>query len=182
MSTGPHMTLREAIRRLDLRQPLDSDLTAIAALTTTTFGRGLLALADAAAGRAAFGVVPARQLLAGFFRQTITAGATALQMTRYVGSAISLSFTMPSPGVITGLTVFSNTAVTAGTATFEVYKNAAATGVSVVMSTASPNGAYRNDGAVAFAAGDKLDIRITTSADYAPVTSNNVQGAIEYTA
>ena len=32
-------------------QPLDSDLTAIAALTTTAFGRGLLALADAAALR-----------------------------------------------------------------------------------------------------------------------------------
>lgn len=30
-------------------QPLDSDLTAIAALSTTTFGRALLALADAAA-------------------------------------------------------------------------------------------------------------------------------------
>lgn len=34
-------------------QPLDSDLTAIAALTTTTFGRALLALADAAALRTA---------------------------------------------------------------------------------------------------------------------------------
>jgi hypothetical protein len=32
-----------------LSQPLDSDLTAIAALTTTSFGRGLLALADGAA-------------------------------------------------------------------------------------------------------------------------------------
>jgi hypothetical protein len=30
-------------------QPIDSDLTAIAALTTTSFGRGLLALADGAA-------------------------------------------------------------------------------------------------------------------------------------
>lgn len=37
-------------------QPLDSDLTAIAALTTTTFGRSLLALADAAAGRTALGL------------------------------------------------------------------------------------------------------------------------------
>lgn len=37
-------------------QPLDSDLTAIAALTTTAFGRGLLTLADAAAGRTAFGL------------------------------------------------------------------------------------------------------------------------------
>jgi len=34
-------------------QPLDSDLTAIAALATTTFGRSLLTVADAAAGRAA---------------------------------------------------------------------------------------------------------------------------------
>lgn len=38
-------------------QPLDSDLTAIAALTTTSYGRAFLALADAAAGRTALGLV-----------------------------------------------------------------------------------------------------------------------------
>lgn len=37
-------------------QPLDSDLTAIAALSTTLFGRALLALADAAALRSSAGV------------------------------------------------------------------------------------------------------------------------------
>lgn len=37
-------------------QPLDSDLTAIAALTTTSYGRELLTLANAAAGRTAFGL------------------------------------------------------------------------------------------------------------------------------
>jgi len=37
-------------------QPLDADLTSIAALTTTTFGRGHLALADAAAGTAQLNV------------------------------------------------------------------------------------------------------------------------------
>lgn len=36
-------------------QPLDSDLTAIAALTTTSYGRSLLALADAAAARTLIG-------------------------------------------------------------------------------------------------------------------------------
>jgi len=41
---------------LAARQPLDSDLTAIAALTTTSYGRALLALADAAAGRTALSV------------------------------------------------------------------------------------------------------------------------------
>jgi len=38
---------------LDSRQPLDSDLTAIAALATTSYGRSLLELADAAAARTA---------------------------------------------------------------------------------------------------------------------------------
>lgn len=37
-------------------QPLDSDLTSIAALTTTSFGRGLLDDADAAAGRTSLGL------------------------------------------------------------------------------------------------------------------------------
>jgi len=41
---------------LAAKQPLDSDLTAIAALTTTSFGRALLALADAAALRTAGGL------------------------------------------------------------------------------------------------------------------------------
>jgi len=38
------------------KQPLDSDLTAIASLTTTTFGRSLLALVDAAAARTSLGL------------------------------------------------------------------------------------------------------------------------------
>lgn len=37
-------------------QPLDSDLTAMAALSTTAFGRGFLILADAAAGRTVLGL------------------------------------------------------------------------------------------------------------------------------
>src|SRR5262249_48368526 len=37
-------------------QPLDSDLTAVAALTTTSYGRGYNALADASAGRAYLGL------------------------------------------------------------------------------------------------------------------------------
>lgn len=39
-------------------QPLDSDLTAIAALSTSSFGRSLLTLADAAAALAAIGAQP----------------------------------------------------------------------------------------------------------------------------
>lgn len=47
------------VAALEGKQPLDSDLTAIAALTTTTFGRSLLAVADAAAGRSTLGAAAA---------------------------------------------------------------------------------------------------------------------------
>ncbi len=46
-------------------QPVDSDLTAIAALTTTAFGRGLLELANAGAALTALGAVPTTRTLAG---------------------------------------------------------------------------------------------------------------------
>ena len=58
-------------------QPLDSDLTAIAALSTTTFGRGLLALADAAAGRTALGLGGAATLDVGTTAGTVAAGDDA---------------------------------------------------------------------------------------------------------
>lgn len=55
-------------------QPLDSDLTAIAALTTTSFGRGLLALADAAALRTSTGLGGAAVLNVGTAAGTVAAG------------------------------------------------------------------------------------------------------------
>lgn len=48
-ASDPHPTYTTAAELAAFAQPLDSDLTAIAALTTTSFGRSLLTLADAAA-------------------------------------------------------------------------------------------------------------------------------------
>lgn len=67
-------------------QPLDSDLTAIAALSTTSYGRSLLALADAAAGRAALGVgadyldVAMEDTPAGLWAHTETSGTTSTDL------------------------------------------------------------------------------------------------------
>lgn len=55
-------------------QPLDSDLTAIAALSTTAYGRAFLSLADAAAGRTALGLGTAATQATGAFD---AAGAAA---------------------------------------------------------------------------------------------------------
>lgn len=56
-NTGDFDTSGAAAAAQAASQPLDSDLTAIAALTTTSFGRAFLALADAAAARTAIGTV-----------------------------------------------------------------------------------------------------------------------------
>jgi hypothetical protein len=55
-------------------QPLDSDLTAIAALTTTSYGRAFLGLADAAAARSALALGSAATAASGDFE---AAGAVA---------------------------------------------------------------------------------------------------------
>lgn len=59
----------------DLYQPLDSDLTAIAALSTTAYGRALLAIADAAALRTYAGVTPSLPLTGGTVTGTILRGS-----------------------------------------------------------------------------------------------------------
>ncbi len=66
---------------LDARQPLDSDLSAIAALTTTTFGRSLLVLATAAAARTALELGTAATA-------TVGTGATQLPTTTDVEARI----------------------------------------------------------------------------------------------
>jgi hypothetical protein len=67
-------------------QPLDSDLTAIAALTTTSFGRSLLVLANAGAGRTALGLGTAA-----------TTDATAYDATGTAASAVAALTTVYQP-------------------------------------------------------------------------------------
>jgi hypothetical protein len=85
---------------LAAKQPLDSDLTAIAALTTTAYGRSYLALADAAAARTLAAAAPlaakyivqtadselsAEQALgalaSGYLKNTTTTGVLSVQAT-----------------------------------------------------------------------------------------------------
>ena len=70
-------------------QPLDSDLTSIAALTTTPFGRALLELADAAAARTALGT--AYGTATGTVAEGISIASATWRTGNYYGAAIPIS-------------------------------------------------------------------------------------------
>lgn len=61
-------------------QPLDSDLTAIAALSTTTYGRALLTLADQAALATATGITPGLATTGGAMTGNITRSGAGIHL------------------------------------------------------------------------------------------------------
>lgn len=69
VGADPAGTAASAVSALSsVYQPLDPDLTAIAALSTTSYGRAFLALVDAAAGRTALGLGTAATAATGDFQ------------------------------------------------------------------------------------------------------------------
>ncbi len=70
-------------------QPLDSDLTAIAALATTTFGRGLLTLANQAALKAATGIPDPLPAIGGTVTGPITRGGAGAHLYHANGALTS---------------------------------------------------------------------------------------------
>ena len=72
---GPVIYAANGAIDADQFQPIDSDLTAIAALSTTAFGRALLTLADAAALRTAAGITASLPLTGGTVTGSILRGS-----------------------------------------------------------------------------------------------------------
>ena len=75
-----------------ISQPLDADLTAIAALATTTYGRSFLALTDAAAARTALGLGTAATTAASAYEVPLTISTGLLR----TGNTITLNATLAS--------------------------------------------------------------------------------------
>ena len=92
-------------------QPVDSDLTAIAALTTTSYGRAFLALADAAAGRTALGLGGAATLSVGTTAGTVAAGDDS-RITGALSSATAASTYQPLDSDLTAVAALTTPATT----------------------------------------------------------------------
>jgi hypothetical protein len=106
-------------------QPLDSDLTAIAALTTTSYGRAFLALADAAAARTALALgslatasaVTTSQLPATY--QTGTIQIAVDNGSTVLSTGIAARFVVPFTCTVTSWEILANTS---GSIQFDIWK------------------------------------------------------------
>ncbi|MDP3665814.1 MAG: hypothetical protein Q8R50_03970, partial [Sediminibacterium sp.] len=78
---------------------------------------------------------------------------------------------MPNAGIITGVMVSGSAARTAGTATFTVFNNGVATAVTGVIDVTNSQFVASTGGTATFVAGDILDLRVTTTATWAPTTA-----------
>jgi hypothetical protein len=77
-------------------------------------------------------------------------------------------------GSVVGISVACTEARTAGTATFTVFHNGATTGFGVTIDATNPqyNSATQASGLDTFAANGRLDVRVTTTALWAPTSAD----------
>lgn len=127
-------------------QPLDSDLTAIAALTTTSFGRSLLTQADAPTARTTLGAI---------------GGSVGATTNRLVKSSGTDTLTVQSTGItvdasnnVSGVGTFASGAITANGA------------VNFQNGSGVTYAAWTGSGRVFYAGGDAFAVRTSTGGTY----------------
>lgn len=103
----------------------------------------------------------------GGFTRDAAGITTATQLGRFHASGGAVAYAnapvvMDRAGAITGISVYGTAARTAGSIVFTVYKNGSATAVTCTIDGTNTSYAY-GTGSVAYAAGDRLDIRATNS-------------------
>lgn len=113
--------------------------------------------------------------MSGFGEDNLAASLTNSQLYRNVqGIQFQTPIVTSHSGDIVGLTVASSEARTAGTATFEIYKNGTGIGLTVVLDATNPQYVAASQAAAldTFVSGDRLDVRVTTDGSWAPTTAD----------
>src|SRR3989442_12876991 len=110
----------------------------------------------------------------GWFQNAVAASQTNVVLTLYQGNAPQV-WIAPRDGWINDLWISVDTPRTAGTLTLSVFKNAVQLGTATAVID-GVNTTYKltqvDNRVLPFNAGDKLDLRITTTAGWLPTTAN----------
>ena len=149
------------------KQPLSADLTAIAALSTTTFGRALLAQATDAAARTALAIPTVLTPVSGFTDGT---GNNRQMFLLGPSSFNANSARMPLAGKVVYVVVDATSARTAGTCTVTAYKNGSTMSISAVLDGTNTTSAQSAASAGTFAAGDRLSL-VQSVSGYTPTSA-----------
>ena len=121
-----------------------------------------------------------RQTINDFFDEELGASQSATAIERFsFGSGVT-TFIPARAGSVTGVAILSHTACTDGTATLEVYIGGAATELQAVLDTTNTTfkSTTQATGLDTFAAGDTIDLRLSSDADWLPITAN-IRGTLE---
>ncbi len=86
--------------------------------------------------------------------------------------AIQQGVVMPFRGSVVGLSFKSNAAISTGSATFRVYREATYTDAALEWTSGSDGYVSFPQAVYGFSAGDELDVRVTTSSAYTPTTND----------
>lgn len=116
----------------------------------------------------------------GWFQDNVTASQTAVQLSRFGSGAFATRWIASRDYSIVGLWIKSNEVCTAGVATVEVYVNGVASGLTASLSTSATTTkrTFQALGLDRVAAFDEVDIRISTSAGWLPITADVRAGIV----
>lgn len=118
-----------------------------------------------------------RFLLDGWQDDNIAANRSATRLLRFGGAVTSQRMAvMPRAGTVTAISLASNEARTAGTATLELYVAGAATGVTAVLDSATTTATWETC-EISFERGEGLELYLTT-VSWGPTTAD-MQASIE---
>jgi hypothetical protein len=120
-----------------------------------------------------------RHDLDGWFQTDVPANQTTVQLGRFGDTAGTTSrYSAIRSGSVTGLWARSSEARTAGSCTVFVFKNGVSTGMNVAINASNTtfDHTFQAKDAITFVATDQLDLRVSTSADWAPTTADLTAG------